>query len=290
MPLKHNINKDYFFKKSLGQNILKEKNIIRKIIAELNIRDDDVILEIGPGLGALTDELIRFDNEIIAIEKDTRFFKELKARYSKPNVHIINDDALTFDYNRLYEKYGRKLKVIANLPYNVSTEILFRLFSVRECFKSFLFMFQKEVAKRIAASPSTKDYGILSVLSQYYSRPAPLFTVPPSCFVPVPKVESQIVHFDIYAVPPFSVRDETLFKVVVKTAFAHRRKTLHNCFKGFKYKNVSDFDINTVFENARIDLKRRGETLSVEEFSCLTERFHDFINDHYGRGMMPNQF
>ena len=139
-------------------------------------------------------------------------------------------------------------------------------------------MFQKEVAKRITASPSTKDYGILSVISQYYSNPKMLMTVPASCFSPKPKVESAVVYFDIYDSPPFLARDEELFKKVVKTAFSHRRKTLNNCFKGFIYNDASDFDIAKIFDSAKIDLSRRGETLSVEEFVYLAEIFYDMIN------------
>jgi 16S rRNA (adenine1518-N6/adenine1519-N6)-dimethyltransferase len=277
MPIKTNKGRKYFFKKSLGQNILKDNNIIRKIISYLSIKEDDVILEIGPGLGALTDELMKLDNEIIAIEKDDRFFKELTAKATKETVHIINGDALKFDYSELYEKYGRKLKVVANLPYNVSTEILFMLFSYLQCFDTFLFMFQKEVAERIAAGPNTKQYGILSVISQYYCKANLVIKVPAACFVPTPKVESAVVHFDIYDTPPYPVRDEKLFKNVVKTAFSKRRKTLSNCFKGFKYQNVSEFDRINIFKDAGIDPARRGETLSVEEFTRLTEIFYDNI-------------
>ncbi len=276
MPLKQ--QKGYFFKKSLGQNILKDPNIIRKIIKLLRIRDDDVIVEIGPGLGALTDELVKYPNQIVAIEKDTRFADILKERYNAANIHIINDDALKYDYRNVYN--NKKLRVVGNLPYNVSTQITLRLFEQRECFDRLLLMFQKEVALRIAAQQSTKDYSVLSVFSQYYSRPSIVLPVSRNCFSPRPKVYSAVVLFDLYDEPPYSVRDEKLFKTVVKTAFAHRRKTLHNCFKAFRYgDDMHLFDINEIFLAAEIDIKKRGETLSVEDFARLSERFYDFLDN-----------
>ena len=278
MPIRKYENQRVFFKKSLGQNILTDKNIIKKIASLLQVASDDVILEIGPGLGALTDEIIKNGNEVIAIEKDTRFFDELTEKYADANISIFNEDALKFDYDILKKKYGGRVKVVANLPYNVSTEILFMLFDRMDCFRSFLLMFQKEVAVRITAKPSTKEYGIISVIAQYYSRPAMVLNVPNKCFVPVPKVESTVVYFDLYDTPPFLVKDEALFKYVVKTAFSHRRKTLLNCFKYFKHNKDTELDMNAIFSEADIDLKRRGETLSVEEFSRLSDTFYDHIN------------
>lgn len=278
MPIRENKERRVFFKKSLGQNILRDLNIIRKIVSSLNVKEDDVILEIGPGLGALTDELIKHRCKVITIEKDTRFYDILKERYKDKNVEVIHADALKYDYSELFSRHYRKIKVVANLPYNVSTEILFLLFSHKAHFINYLLMFQKEVALRITAVPSTKDYGVLSVLSQYHSRPAMILNVPGKCFVPVPKIDSTVVYFDLYERPPFMVRDEELFVSVVKTAFAHRRKTLLNCFRLFRYRSSAELDIEEIFERAAIDLARRGETLSVEEFSRLTESFTDFID------------
>ena len=276
MPIRED-KKSPFFKKSLGQNILKDKNIIKKIIDLLTVKDGDIIIEIGPGLGALTDELAELDNEIIAIEKDTRFFQTLTERYKKTNILILNEDALNFDYDKLHDKFKKKFKVVGNLPYNISSQILFLLFPLNRCFDRFLFMFQEEVADRIVAKPSTKDYGILSVISQYYSFPCKVISVSRNCFVPPPKIESSVVNFDIYVKPPFPVRDEALFKNVVKTAFSHRRKTLSNCFKDFCDKDGNEIDIKKIFLNADIDPMRRGETLSVEEYVTLTEKFYEEI-------------
>ena len=272
MPIIATKNKKRFFKKSLGQNFLTDGNIVRKIISALDVREDDVIVEIGPGLGALTDELVKLPNRIIAIEKDDRFATRLNARYDLPNVSVIHGDALKYDFSTLYSERNKKLKVIGNLPYNVSTEILFRLLYNSGYFSTFLFMFQKEVAKRITARSSTKDYGILSVISQYFSYPSTVISVPPTCFKPAPKVDSAVVRFDIHDTPPFKVTDEKLLKAVVKTAFSKRRKTLRNCFKEFRFTDIVGFDIDSVFDSADIDPGRRGETLSVEEFVRLTER------------------
>ncbi len=278
MPLNQNSTQKRFFKKSLGQNILIDKNIIDKIIHNLNIKENDVLIEIGPGLGAITDELSLLPNKVIAIEKDTRFFDRLTRRYrGSPNIEILNADALKVDYAEIIGNIDKKIKVLGNLPYNISTQILIKLFEYKRLYKSFLFMFQKEVANRIIARPSTKAYGILSVLAQYHSHSEIVITVPATCFKPRPKVESAVVLFEIYEAPPFPVKDEKLFVAVVKRAFSKRRKTLLNCFKGFNFDETDEFDTEKIFQSVNINLSRRGETLSVEEFVNLTNSFSSYM-------------
>lgn len=251
-------------RKMFGQNFLLDKNIARRIIAIAEIKPDDVILEIGSGIGALTELLIETGARIVAIEIDKDLFAILSKRFSdKSNIEILNNDALKISYKDMADRLGKKLKVVSNLPYNISTPILFKFLDERDAFSSLVLMFQKEVADRICAKPSCKDYGILSVFAQMFMDVRIGFTIPPSAFYPKPKIYSKIIRLDVLKEPRIKVHDMNLFKGVVKASFNQRRKTLLNALKGLH-------NGTTAFKQANIDPKTRGETLSIEDFARLS--------------------
>jgi len=259
-------------RKRFGQNFLLDKNIAKKIVHLAEIKPDDVVLEIGPGIGALTELLVETGARIIAVEIDRELFSVLAKRFSnKKNIEILNEDALEISYDELAKKIGKKLKVVANLPYNISTLILFKFLENRNVFSNLTLMLQKEVAERITARPSCKDYGILSVFMQMFMDVKFEFNVPPSVFYPSPDVDSSVVSFHILNRPRFKIDNIEMFKRVVKAAFNQRRKTLSNALKGL---DASHNAIVNALNDVGIDPSRRGETLSLEEFAklgnCLT--------------------
>jgi len=212
-------------KKHLGQHFLKDKNYISRIIGTAEIGKDDVVVEIGPGTGALTFQLAELAGRVIAIEIDHALSQELAERAALyPNLTIIEADALRFPYETIETKF----KVVANLPYYISTPILFRLMELRHKIISLTIMLQKEVAKRIVALPGGKDYGILSIAVQFYALPSIAFQIPPGAFFPVPEVDSAVLKIIPRERPAVGVRSEPLFWSVIKSAFSHRRKTLVN--------------------------------------------------------------
>lgn len=263
-------------RKKFGQNFLVDKNIARKIVCLADIKPDDVVLEIGPGIGALTDILVETGAKVIAVEIDKTLFLVLSERFSeKKNIEILNEDALKVSYKGLAKRYGKKLIVAANLPYNISTAILFKFLEDRGVFLKLILMLQKEVAERLAAKPSCKDYGVLSVFIQLFMDVKLEFKVPPSAFEPKPNVDSAVVSFNILDKPKFMIDDTAMFKRVVKAAFNQRRKMLANTLKGLMGTDLKSIpNIVNALEQAGIDPKRRGETLSIEEFArlcnCLT--------------------
>ncbi|HBO83840.1 MAG TPA: 16S rRNA (adenine(1518)-N(6)/adenine(1519)-N(6))-dimethyltransferase [Deltaproteobacteria bacterium] len=255
-------------KKRFGQNFLTDRNIALKIVRLADIKPDDVVLEIGAGQGALTELLIDKGAKVIAVEIDKALFHLLLVKFSDvKDIEILNEDALKISYKRLSERAGSKLKVIANLPYNISTAILFKFLEEREAFSGFLLMLQKEVAERIAAKPRCKDYGILSVFIRLLMDVKIEFKVPSSAFYPEPKVDSAVIRLNILDKPRVEVDDIDLFRKVVRASFNQRRKTLSNALKALP---VPHNFIIKAFEKAGIDPNRRGETLSVEEFAKLS--------------------
>ncbi|MBI5682096.1 MAG: 16S rRNA (adenine(1518)-N(6)/adenine(1519)-N(6))-dimethyltransferase RsmA [Deltaproteobacteria bacterium] len=259
-------------RKRFGQNFLTDKNIANKIVRLADIKSDDVVLEIGSGIGALTDLLVETGAKIIAVEIDRTLFSILSERFScKKNIKILNDDALKISYKDMAARFGKKLKVVSNLPYNISTPILFKFLDERQAFSSLVLMLQKEVAERIAAKPSCKDYGVLSVFVQMFMGTKVEFRIPPSAFYPNPKVYSSVLMLDVLDEPRAKIDDTILFKSLVNAAFNQRRKTLSNALKGLA---VPHDVIVEALGATRIDPGRRGETLSIEEFArlcnCLT--------------------
>ena len=253
-------------KRPLGQVFLHDPSILRRIVQTAQLSEEDLVVEIGPGLGKLTKMLAEKVGKVIAIEFDEKLFERLKsglAEYS--NVKLIHADALKYPYKDLPE-----FKVVSNIPYYITTPIIFRLLEVRKNLISMTLTVQKEVAERIAATPGGKDYGLLSVKVQYYAEPKLKFVIPKGAFRPVPKVDSAVVHLNILKRPSVEVKDEKLFFRVVSTAFSQRRKMLSNSLKSIKD------DIGERLEEAGIDPKRRAETLSIEEFARLS----DILNEH----------
>lgn len=263
-------------KKSLGQNFLIDKNIANFILDTADLTKDDTILEIGAGRGILTLPLTQRVKRVIALEIDRRLCEYLEkylANYK--NIEIINADALEFRYEDL-EIY-KKVKVVANLPYYISTPVLLRLIEARRVLKSITVMLQKEVGERIVAVPGNKNYGSLSIAVQYYCQTELVQAVSRTVFYPRPKVDSTIVKFTILDEPVVKVNDEKVFFKLVRAAFAQRRKTLKNNLKSDKSLNFGEELILKAFQNIGIETNRRGETLSLEEFAKLSNYLAEYI-------------
>lgn len=247
-------------KKALGQHFLVDGHYIARILAAIRPLTSDRMLEIGPGPGALTRPLLDILAHLDVVELDRDMVTRLAAEFSPERLSIHQADALSFDFRR----FGPDLRVVGNLPYNISSPLLFHLADQVECIRDMLFMLQKEVVDRMAASPDTPDYGRLSVMLQARFRVEKLFVVPPGAFRPPPKVDSAIVRLVPLAPEAVPYRDAKVFAEVVARAFGQRRKTLRNTLKGL----VDD----AIFAELGIDPVRRGETLSVMEFAGLANR------------------
>jgi 16S rRNA (adenine1518-N6/adenine1519-N6)-dimethyltransferase len=248
-------------KKHLGQNFLFDPSILKKIMQASELSSEDTVVEIGPGHGRMTKLLAENAKKVIAIELDKSLFDRLKTEIDDyKNIELINGNALYYDYEAL-----PPFKVVANIPYNITTPLIFRLIESRKNLESMTLTIQKEVAKRIVAGPGTKDYGALSIMIQYYTVPTVKFLIPKGAFRPVPKVDSAVIHIKILQTPSVIVKDEKLFFKIIKTAFTKRRKTMLNAIR-----TLSE-DINEKLKLANIDPKRRPETLSIQEFAKLSD-------------------
>jgi len=246
-------------KKPFGQHFLFDKNILRKIISCSNITENDTVVEIGPGLGPLTALLSEHAKKVFAIEFDKKLLERLKANLAeKTNVEIINADALKFPYDIIRGKF----KVVANIPYNITTPLIFTLLEYKEKIPSMTLLMQKEVAKRIVASPGSREYGILSIVLHLYTVPELKFSVSRKVFSPPPDVDSAVVHFKVSPFLRYQVSDEALLLYVVKTAFSQRRKTILNSLK--KLTAIAD-----ALSRSGIDPGLRPEKISVEKFVRL---------------------
>ncbi|MEK6678423.1 MAG: 16S rRNA (adenine(1518)-N(6)/adenine(1519)-N(6))-dimethyltransferase RsmA [Nitrospirota bacterium] len=255
-------------KKSLGQHFLTDINIARDIVDAANISKDDIVVEIGPGNGILTRLLAGRAKKVIAIEIDERLIDKLRDEFgSFNNIEIIAKDALQFPFNEIEGRF----KVAANLPYYITTPIIFHLLESRDRIISMTLMMQREVAERIVAAPGGKDYGVLSIAVQFYAEPALNFIVPSSAFFPKPKVESAVVSFRILDKRRVEVLDEGFFFKVVRAAFSQRRKTLRNALRSANLPMITDDALDSAFTKTGIDPKRRGETLSIAEFAKLAD-------------------
>lgn len=249
-------------KKSLGQHFLHDENIARKIVEHARIAAEDVVLEIGPGKGALT-RLVRERTEhLIGIELDARAIRLLEDLYGS-SLRILHQDIRSVDARALSHEYRRRIRVIGNIPYNITSEILFWVFDAGEWIDDAILMMQLEVARRLVAGPGTKAYGILSIMAQWYSEPAVLFRVSPNSFHPRPNVSSAVVQLRMVRNRPEI--DEQLFRNVIRSTFGKRRKTLQN---SLKYLGLTDDHAKTI----AFDLSVRPEQLSVDDFRELTEK------------------
>lgn len=257
---------DNFFqhkaRKRFGQNFLIDENIIERIVRAVGPKESDTLVEIGPGQGAITELLLKRCPSLTAVELDRDLIPMLEFKFREyPEFSIIEKDALKFDFGTFAG--DKQLRIVGNLPYNISTPLLFHLLSFRGQVQDMHFMLQKEVVDRLSATPSTKSYGRLSVMVQYYCRVQGLFPVPPQSFRPAPKVDSAIVRLVPHSTLPFTAKDEGLLERIVNIAFQQRRKTLRNALKPL----FPDLDP----ELLPIDAGRRPETLSVEDFVKLAD-------------------
>ncbi len=265
--------KKYDFKiaKKFGQNFLVDESILKAIIDCSELSKDDCVLEIGPGLGVMTQVLCEKAGKVLAVEIDRKLIPILKVSlFGFDNVNIINEDILKLDLKAvLKENFGDSpVKVVANLPYYITTPIIMRLLEEGINFKSITVMVQKEVGERLAADPGGKDYGALTVAVQYRCIPNKIMIVPPESFIPQPEVESMVVRLDSRDKPPVELKDEKMYFRVVKASFGQRRKTLLNALTAGNLGKTKE-EVKELLERNGIDEKRRGETLSLEEFARI---------------------
>ncbi|KAB3537804.1 16S rRNA (adenine(1518)-N(6)/adenine(1519)-N(6))-dimethyltransferase RsmA [Alkaliphilus pronyensis] len=269
----------FYFSKSLGQNFLIDKNIIDKIIKGARITKDSYVLEIGPGIGSLTQELAEAAKKVVAVEVDKKLIPILSETLKDyKNTEIVNSDILKLDLKSLIvDRLDiNKTIVVGNLPYYITTPIIMKFLEEKIPVKSIIIMIQKEVAERMKAKEATKEYGALSIAVQYYCNVETILTVPPSVFIPQPKVESSVIRLDVLDKPRVEVTDEDVFFQLVKDAFGKRRKTLLNALSSGTLQ-LNKALIKEALEDCKIDEKRRGETLSIEEFALLANRISEEI-------------
>ncbi|MCG8426063.1 MAG: 16S rRNA (adenine(1518)-N(6)/adenine(1519)-N(6))-dimethyltransferase RsmA [Chromatiales bacterium] len=253
-------------KKRFGQNFLHDRNIINRIVQSISPSAEDHLVEIGPGQGAITQELLKIAGKLEAVELDRDLLQPLAERCANlGRLQIYNSDALSFDFRQLVsEENPKPLRLVGNLPYNISTPLLFHLLEQADSIQDMHFMLQKEVVDRMAAKPGSKTYGRLSVMLQAWCKVEPLFDIGPGAFHPAPKVDSGFVRLTPYTTPLYHIKDQRLFSQIVTQAFSQRRKTLRNSLK----KMLDD----TVFEQAGIDPSLRAERISLEEFVNLADK------------------
>ena len=265
------------FQKKYGQNFLIDEHVIAKILKAAEISKDDTVLEIGPGIGTLTQYLCENAGKVIAVEIDKSLIPILEndtlAGYG--NVKIINDDVMKLDLKALIEEEnaGKPVKVVANLPYYITTPIVMALLEKKLPVESITVMVQKEVAARMQAVPGSSDYGALSLAVQYYSEPYIAANVPVNCFMPRPKVDSAVIRMKLYAEPPVHVDNEKLLFALIRASFNQRRKTLLNGICNYSELDFTREEAASAIERAGLSPDVRGETLSLEQFALLTRQF-----------------
>ena len=264
------------FQKKFGQNFLIDPRVLDKIIAAAEITKDDFVLEIGPGIGTMTQYLAEAAREVTAVEIDRNLIpilQETLAEYD--NVTVINEDVLKVDIAALAQEKngGRPIKVVANLPYYITTPIIMGLFESHVPLDSITIMVQKEVADRMQAGPGTKDYGALSLAVQYYASPYLAANVPPNCFMPRPNVGSAVIRLTRYEKPPVEVQDEKLMFRLIRASFNQRRKTLVNGLKNSPELSYTKEEILETLGRAGLSENVRGEALTLEQFAALADAF-----------------
>lgn len=262
-------------KKSLGQNFLTDPHVLKKIVDAAELTEESGVIEIGPGIGALTENLAKHAKKVVAVEIDQRLLPVLEEQFQdKSHVTILHGDALQVDFYQIIKDHFadcKQVHVVANLPYYVTSPILIRLLEEKYPLTNIVVMIQKEVAERIIAKPGSKDYGSLSVLMQYFTEVKWITKVPSHVFIPRPKVDSAVIRLDLRQEPAVIVKDENVFFQIVRASFAQRRKTLANTLSSQLFSHLPKESVIELLTNASINPNRRGETLSLEEFRKLAD-------------------
>ncbi len=258
-------------RKKLGQHFVIDGRIISRIINSAELQPDDIVVEVGAGLGNLTAPLAEQVRHLYAIEIDPRLIAELQKEFQRnKKIEIVPGDALELDFAPWFQRWQKRMKVVANLPYEISTPMIFRFFQERQYFSLLVLMLQLEVARRIVALPGTKEYGPLSIWSELYSHPQILFTVSPQAFFPPPRVESAVVKFEVLADVDFEGMDEELLNSIIRAAFTYRRKTILNALKMAGICSFSQEKIMAALKAAGISPQMRGEALTLKQFQDLS--------------------
>ena len=262
------------FQKKFGQNFLIDENVVEKIVREAGVTKDDFVVEVGPGIGTMTQILCENAREVVAVEIDKKLIpiltEDTLSYYD--NVTVINEDILKLDIKKLADEKneGRPIKVVANLPYYITTPIIMGLFESHVPLDSITIMVQKEVADRMQCGPGTKDYGALSLAVQFYARPKVVLNVPASCFMPRPNVDSAVIRLERFKTPPVDVKNEHLMFKIIRASFNQRRKTMMNSVGNSGEVNVSKEELLKALEQCGFSATIRGEALTLEQFAALT--------------------
>lgn len=265
---------DFMFQKRFGQNFLIDTHVLEKIIKSAEITKDDLVLEIGPGIGTMTQYLCENAREVVAVEIDKNLIPILEndtlAEYD--NVTVINEDILKLDLNKLVQERngGNRIKVVANLPYYITTPIIMGLFESHVPLQNITVMVQKEVADRMQAGPGSKDYGALSLAVQYYAKPYIAANVPQNCFMPRPNVSSAVIRLTLHEEPPVKVKDERFMFALIRASFNQRRKTLVNGLTNASELQISKEEVQNALEQMGLSATVRGEALTLEQFAQLS--------------------
>lgn len=254
--------------KRLGQNFLINNEIIEEIVEKSEITDEDTVIEIGPGLGSLTKALLPVAKKVIVVELDPNMVDILKNRFLEKNLEIIYGDILKVNLSEIIEN-EKSVKVVANLPYYITTPILMKLLEERYKLKSITVMVQKEVGERICSNPGTKEYGAITVATKYYSVPQKIIDVPKDNFMPMPEVDSCVIKLDVLEKPSVEVENENKFFEIVRNGFNHRRKTISNSLSS---GNIEKDKVIKVLNELQIDEKLRAENLSIEDFAKISNK------------------
>lgn len=270
---------DFYFKKNYGQNFIIDANILHHIVSLASINKDDCVLEIGPGIGSLTQLLSESAKKVIAVEIDNKLIPILNNIFKDyNNIEFLNADILKININEVIEQRnnGKAIKVVANLPYYITTPIIMKLLEDKLNIETITIMIQKEVAQRIVAKPSSKDYGALSLAVQYYCKPEIMFNVSADCFVPRPNVDSAVINLKILDTPSVDTKDSKFLFKIIKIAFSQRRKTLLNCLNNSDI-NLSKDTLLKIIKECGFDEKVRGEALTLEQLSLLSDKIYGVI-------------
>ncbi|MCI8433378.1 MAG: 16S rRNA (adenine(1518)-N(6)/adenine(1519)-N(6))-dimethyltransferase RsmA [Lachnospiraceae bacterium] len=263
----------FTFQKKFGQNFLIDTSVLEKIVSAAQVTKEDCVLEIGPGIGTMTQYLAERAREVVAVEIDRNLIPVLQDTLSGyDNVTLVNDDILKVDIRKLVEEKngGRPIRVVANLPYYITTPIIMALLEGHVPLKSITVMVQKEVAERMQTGPGTKDYGALSLAVQYYAKPELVANVPPNCFIPRPNVGSAVIHLVRYEEPPVQAGDEKKMFSLIRASFNQRRKTLANGLSNAQELGVTREQVTKVLEELGLSPTVRGEALTLEQFAQLS--------------------